>query len=143
MFLAGTGMPGNIPGDVSDAFQSDPEARQARLIAEAARRRLLACLAGPQDVIDLTQAQRMLDAVRDARALAEDAEDRVLVHHGLLSLAEADRRAAARRPEGAPSRPGARAFPLGAAVGPGEARAVLLVAAALAGAALARRLLRR
>ncbi|HEX4088804.1 MAG TPA: hypothetical protein VHZ33_08805 [Trebonia sp.] len=75
--------------------------RQARRIADAARSRLLGCVAGPQDVVDLVQAQRMLDKLKEAQTLAEDAEDRVLVHRGLLTPAEADRRAAARRPAGA------------------------------------------
>lgn len=39
----------------------------------------------------------MLDALRDARALAADAEDRVLLHRGLLTPAAADSRAAERR----------------------------------------------
>ena len=43
----------------------------------------------------------MLDKLKEAQALAEDAEDRVLVHRGLLTPAEAERRAAARRPAGA------------------------------------------
>ena len=88
----------NRPPD--DAVLRDPEARQARKIADAARSRLLDCVAGPQEV-DLAQAQRMLDVLREAHALAEDAEDRVLVHQGLLTPAEAERRAAARRPAGA------------------------------------------
>jgi hypothetical protein len=40
----------------------------------------------------------MLDAFRNAVAHAEDAEDRVLLHHGLLTSVEAGRRAAGRRP---------------------------------------------
>ena len=88
----------NRPPD--DAVLRDPEARQARKIADAARSRLLDCVAGPQEV-DLAQAQRMLDVLREAHALAEDAEDRVLVHQGLLTPAEAERRAAARRSAGA------------------------------------------
>jgi hypothetical protein len=86
----------NRPPD--DAVLRDPEARQARKIADAARSRLLGCLAGPSDeAVDVAQAQRMLDLVKEAQALAEDAEDRVLAHQGLLTPAEADRRAAARR----------------------------------------------
>ena len=84
-----------------DAVLRDPEVRQARKIADAARSALLACVAGPQEVVDLVQAQRMLDKLKEAQALAEDAEDRVLVHRGLLTPAEAERRAAARRPAGA------------------------------------------
>ena len=75
--------------------------RQARKIADAARSRLVGCLAGPQEVVDLAETQRMLDKLKEAQALAEDAEDRVLVHRGLLTPAEAERRAAARRPTGA------------------------------------------
>jgi hypothetical protein len=84
--------------DFGDAIERDPEVRQARRIAEAARARLVACMTDPQDVIDLTEAQRMLDAFRDAVAYAEEAEDQVLVHRGLLTQAEAARRAARRRP---------------------------------------------
>ena len=98
-----------------DAVRSDPEARQARKIANAARSRLLACVAGPQDVVDLRQAQAMLDKLKEAQALAEDAEDRVLAHQGLLTPAEAERRAAARRP----GRPSAAAA-AGAARGGGQ-----------------------
>ena len=43
----------------------------------------------------------MLDKLKEAQALAEDAEDRVLVHRGLLTPAEAEQRAAARRTAGA------------------------------------------
>jgi hypothetical protein len=84
-----------------DAVRRDPEVRQARKIADAARSRLVGCVAGPQDVVDLAETQRMLDKLKEAQALAEDAEDRVLVHRGLLTPAEAERRAAARRPAGA------------------------------------------
>ena len=79
----------------------DPEVRQARRIADAARSRLVGCIAGPQEVVDLAETQRVLDKLKEAQALAEDAEDRVLVHQGLLTPAEAERRAAARRPTGA------------------------------------------
>ena len=72
--------------------------RQARKIADAARSRLLACIAGPDEVVDLVQTQRIFDMLWEAQALVEDAEDRVLVHWGLLIPAEAERRAAARRP---------------------------------------------
>lgn len=58
----------------------------------------MACLSSPEDDIDLVEAQEMLDALRDARVLAEDAEDRVLLHRGLLTPAAADKRAAQRRP---------------------------------------------
>ena len=82
------------------AIRSDPEVRQALKIADAARSRLIDCIAGPRE-IDLAETQRMLDKLREAQALAEDAEDRVLVHRGLLTPAEAERQAAARRPAGA------------------------------------------
>ena len=55
-------------------------------------------MTGSQDVIDPAEAQRMLDAFRNAVAHAEDAEDRVLLHRGLLTSVEAGRRAAGRRP---------------------------------------------
>ncbi len=84
--------------DLGDAIEHDPEVRQARRIADAARTRLVACMTGSQDVIDLAEAQRMLDAFRNAVAHAEEAEDQVLVHRGLLTSAEADQRAARRRP---------------------------------------------
>jgi hypothetical protein len=90
-----------VNGPPDDAVLRDPEARQARKIADAARSRLLGCIAGPQEVVDLAEAQRMLDLLKEAQALAEDAEDRVLAHRGLLTPAEAERRAAARRPAGA------------------------------------------
>ena len=83
------------------AVGRDPEVRQARRIADAARSRLVGCIAGPQEVVDLAETQRVLDKLKEAQALAEDAEDRVLVHQGLLTPAEAERRAAARRPTGA------------------------------------------
>jgi hypothetical protein len=87
-----------LVSDLGDAIARDPEVRQARMIADAARTRLLECMAGPQEGIDLAEAQGMLDALRNAQTHAEDAEDRVLVHHGLLTFAEADQRAAHRRP---------------------------------------------
>jgi hypothetical protein len=83
------------------AVGRDPEVRQARRIADAARSRLVGCIAGPQEAVDLAETQRVLDKLKEAQALAEDAEDRVLVHQGLLTPAEAERRAAARRPAGA------------------------------------------
>jgi hypothetical protein len=70
----------DVNGPPDDAVLRDPEARQARKIADAARSRLLGCIAGPQEVVDLAEAQRMLDLLKEAQALAEDAEDRVLVH---------------------------------------------------------------
>ena len=84
--------------DLGDAIERDPEVRQARRIADAARKRLVVCMTGSQDVIDPAEAQRMLDAFRNAVAHAEDAEDRVLLHRGLLTSVEAGRRAAGRRP---------------------------------------------
>jgi hypothetical protein len=84
-----------------DAVRRDPEVRQARKIADAARSRLVGCIAGPQEAVDLAETQRMLDKLREAQALTEDAEDGVLVHRGLLTPVEAERRAAARRPAGA------------------------------------------
>jgi hypothetical protein len=101
-----------LVNDLGDAIERDPEVRQARMIAEAARTRLLACMSGPEDGIDLAEAQGMLDALKDARALAEDAEDRVLLHRGLLAPAEADQRTVGRRAalarSGEPARPAAR-----------------------------------
>jgi hypothetical protein len=87
-----------VISDVGDAFERDPEVRRARTIADAARKRLVACVTGAQEVIDPAEAQRMLDAFRCAVAHAEDAEDRVLLHRGLLTSVEAGRRAARRRP---------------------------------------------
>jgi len=93
-----------VISDVGDAFERDPEVRRARTIADAARKRLVACVTGAQEVIDPAEAQRMLDAFRCAVAHAEDAEDRVLLHRGLLTSVEAGRRAARRRPvTGGPS----------------------------------------
>ena len=83
------------------AVRRDPEVRQARRIADAARSRLVGCVAGPEEIVDLAETQRVLDKLKEAQALAEDAEDGVLVHRGLLTPAEAERRAAARRPAGA------------------------------------------
>ena len=57
--------------DAGDAIACDPEVRQARMIADAARTRLLACMASSDGVVDLVEAQGMLDALRNARALAE------------------------------------------------------------------------
>jgi hypothetical protein len=85
-------------GDLGTTIEHDPEVRQARTIADAARKRLVACMTGAQDVIDPAEAQRMLDAFRNAQAHAEDAEDRLLMHRGLLTSVEAGRRAASRRP---------------------------------------------
>ena len=86
-----------------DVVCQDPEVRQARKIADAARSRLLTCVAGPEEAVDLLQAQRIFDLLWEAQSLVEDTEDRVLVHRGLLTPAEADRRAAARRPAAPPA----------------------------------------
>jgi hypothetical protein len=99
---------GTLVNDLGDAIARDPEVRQAQTIAEAARTRLVACVSSPGDGMDLTEAQQMLNALRDARVLAGDAEDRVLVHRGLLTSAEADKRAAERRPFAAPGEAPAR-----------------------------------
>ncbi len=85
-----------VADDPAETLRRDPEVRQARAIAEAARSELLECVSGQHGPVDLARAGRMLAALRTATALAEDAEDRVLVHNGLLMLAEADRRAADR-----------------------------------------------
>ena len=84
--------------------------RQARKIADAARSRLLTCVAGAEEAVDLTETQRIFELLGEAQALVEDAEDRVLVHRGLLTPAEADRRVAARRPAppGVPALPAPR-----------------------------------
>jgi hypothetical protein len=133
-------------GDLGDVIEDDPEVRLARRIADAARTRLVACMADSQDVIDLAEAQRMLDAFRNARAHAEEAQDQVLVHRGLLTSVEACRRAAHRRPVTS------RAHgPAQAAEGAGDARrdrrlsvrrvvtgAFALVAAGAVGVAIAR-----
>ena len=136
-------------GDLGDAIEHDPEVRQARRIADAARKRLVVCMTGSQDAIDPREAQRMLDAFRSAVAHAEDAEDRVLLHRGLLTSVEAGQRAARRRPLSAgadePARTGR-----GGRGGSGACRvrrgglarvvgwAVALVAAGAVGVALAR-----
>jgi hypothetical protein len=85
-----------LMGDLEEAVGRDPQVQQARRVAEAARNRVLACLAGDGGA-DLAEAQRMMDALRKATLLAEDAEDQVRVHAGLLTRDEASRRAAARR----------------------------------------------
>jgi hypothetical protein len=88
----------DLVGGPEDVVRQDPEVRQARKIADAARSRLLACIAGPEEVVDMVQTQRIFDMLWEAQSLVEDAEDRVLVHWGLLTPAEAERRAAVRRP---------------------------------------------
>ena len=134
-------------GDLGDVIERDPEVRQARRIADAAKKRLVTCMTGAQEGIDTAEAQRMLDAFRNALAHAEDAEDRVLMHRGLLTSVEAGRRAARRRPVKAegPRRPGPdnRAAPSVRRVRRGlVARTVIwglaLVTAGIIGVALAR-----
>ena len=132
-----------VISDVGDAFERDPEVRRARTIADAARKRLVACVTGAQEVIDPAEAQRMLDAFRCAVAHAEDAEDRVLLHRGLLTSVEAGRRAAGRRPVSTrsdePARTGrdVRRIRRGS-VTRAVAWALALVAAGAVGVALAR-----
>jgi hypothetical protein len=147
---------GGLMGGLDDVVQLDPEVLQARAIFDAARSGLLDCVSDAREMIDLAEAQRLLDALKAARTLAAEAEDRVLVERSLLSSAAAGRRAAsrlqaARRMGVETENPGARlAQPrsLRASVlrvaSRGAAsvlvRAVLPAAAALAGAALARHL---
>jgi hypothetical protein len=88
----------DLIGGPDDLVRQDPEVRQARKIVDAARSRLLTCIAGPEDVVDMVQTQRFFDMLWEAQELVEDAEDRVLVHRGLLTPAEAERRAVDRRP---------------------------------------------
>jgi len=135
-------------GEQEEAVRHDPEVQQAWKIAEVARARLLECVdVGDADA--LVEAARMLDALRKATVLAADAEDRARVHVGLLSQAEADRRATERD-----TPPGARAArccatprrPLGsgfALVREHPARAALLSLVVAAAAWLATRTLAR
>jgi hypothetical protein len=88
----------DLVGGPEDVVGLDPEVRHARKIADAARSRLLTCIAGPGETVDLRETQRIFDMLWEAQSLVEDAEDRVLVHRGLLTPTEADHRAAARRP---------------------------------------------
>jgi hypothetical protein len=94
-------------GEQEEAVRRDPEVQQAWKIAEVARARLLESV-DVGDAEALVEAQRMLDALRKATDLAADAEDRARVHVGLLSQAEADRRATERHPppDGRSARPG-------------------------------------
>ena len=94
-------------GEQEEAVRRDPEVQQAWKIAEVARARLLECV-DVGDTETLAEAQRMLDALQKATVLAADAEDRARVHLGLLTQAEADRRATERHPppDGRASRPG-------------------------------------
>jgi hypothetical protein len=93
-------------GEQEEAVRRDPEVEQAWKIAEVARARLLESV-DVGDAEALAEAQRMLDALRKATNLAADAEDRARVHVGLLSQAEADRRATERHtpPNGRTARP--------------------------------------
>ena len=74
------------------------------MVAEAARRRLVACMSHPEDGIDVAEAQGMLEAFVSAQLLAKDAEDRVLQHRGLLTQAEVEKRTAKRHPAPVPGR---------------------------------------
>jgi hypothetical protein len=86
----------DLVGVPDDMVRQDPEVQQARKIVDAARSRLLTCIAGAEEVVDMVQTQRIFDMLWEAQELVEDAEDRVLVHRGLLTPAEAERRAARR-----------------------------------------------
>jgi hypothetical protein len=151
---------GGLMVGLEDVVQLDPEVLQTRAIFDAARSGLLECVSGSPELIDLAEAQRLLDALKIARTLAAEAEDRVLIERSLLTSAAAGRRGATRRPaagrvtDAAAENPGAwaaqprslrgitaRAASRGA--GSVLVRAVLPAAAALAGAALARRLRQR
>ena len=106
-------------GEQEEAVRRDPEVQQAWKIAEVARARLLESV-DVGDAEALAEAQRMLDALRKATDLAADAEDRARVHVGLLSQAEADRRATERHTP--PSEPPAHPDPKsGRPFGPGLA----------------------
>src|SRR5690242_13485830 len=96
-------------GEQEEAVRRDPEVQQAWKIAEVGRARLLESVE-VGDAEALAEAQRMLDALRQATDLAADAEDRARVHVGLLSQAEADRRATDRHtpPDGLPADPGTK-----------------------------------
>jgi hypothetical protein len=137
-----------VMGEQEEAVRRDPEVQQAWKIAEVARARLLESV-DVGDAEALAEAQRMLDALRKATDLAADAEDRARVHVGLLSQAEADRRATERHtpPNERPADPGAKSR---RSFGPGlefvlehPALAVLLSLVAAAAAWLAARTLVR
>ena len=134
-------------GEQEEAVRRDPEVEQAWKIAEVARARLLECV-DVGDAEALAEAQRMLDALRKATNLAADAEDRARVHLGLLTQAEADRRATERDtpPNGHAAHPGTTRRPPGpglALVPEHPALAALLSLAAAAAAWLAARTLAR
>jgi len=135
-------------GEQEEAVRRDPEVQQAWKIAEVARARLLESV-DVGDAEALAEAQRMLDALRKATDLAADAEDRARVHVGLLSQAEADRRATERHmpPDERPAHPGTKSR---GSFGPGPelvlehpALAVLLSLVAAAAVWLAARTLAR
>ena len=135
-------------GEQEEAVRRDPEVQQAWKIAEVARARLLECV-DVGDAETLAEAQRMLDALQKATVLAADAEDRARVHLGLLTQAQADRRATERHtpPDGRTARPGTtQRRPLGpglALVPEHPALAALLSLVAAAAAWLAARTLAR
>ena len=135
-------------GEQEEAVRRDPEVQQAWKIAEVARARLLESV-DVGDAEALAEAQRMLDALRKATVLAADAEDRARVHVGLLSQAEADRRATERDtpPNARAARSGATPRrPLGsglALVREHPARSALLSLVVAAAAWLATRTLAR
>jgi hypothetical protein len=142
---------GGLMGGPQDVVELDPEVLQARAIFDAARSGLLGSVSGEPEMTDLAEAQRLLDALKTARTLAAEAEDRVLRQRFLLTSAEVKQRAAARRVADAtsetPETPGARVLRR-RSVRPSRGatsvlvRAVLPAAAALAGVVLARRLRR-
>jgi hypothetical protein len=125
--------------DLGDAIARDPEVRQARTIAEAARRRLVACMSHPEDGIDVTEAQRMLDALMNAQLLAKDAEDRVLLHRGLLTAAEVEKRTAKRHPVRPLGHEPERSARFGFRLSPARLLAGALLLVGVAVVALARR----
>lgn len=130
-----------LVSDLGDAIARDPEVRQARMIAEAARKRLIACMAHPEDGIDVAEARGMFDALMNAQLLAKDAEDRVLLHRGLLTQAEVKKRTAKRHPVSPPAREPERPPRLGVRLSPARllAGALALTLIGVAGVALARR----
>jgi hypothetical protein len=83
--------------DLGDAAQSDPEVRVTQVLAVAARTRLADFVTAAPGILDVEEARRRLDEVRSAQVFAEDAQDRFYVHKGLLTQAEAERRADGRR----------------------------------------------
>ena len=110
------------------------------MIAEAARKRLIACMSHPEDGIDVPEAQGMFEALIDAQLLAKDAEDRVLLHRGLLTHAEVEKRTARRHPVSAPPGEPERPPKSGLRLSPARllTAALLLALAVAVGVALAR-----